>query len=348
MRRLGPALQRFWRGERSALTPVFVVLTLPTGLVYGAAVRIRNLLYDWGLLRAEQGPIPVVSVGNLAVGGTGKTPVSAWIAASLKDHGRTPAIVSRGYGEDELRLHRRWNPEVPVIRARRRLEGVQEAARLGCDVAVLDDGFQHRALAREVDVVLLSPAHPLPPRLLPRGPFREGLRSLRRAHLILVTAKGTPQEERAGALVRELGGRSGGAPVHLVRIVAGPWQTLEGEPAEAPEAPVLIVASVADPDSFVDLVEERIGTQPEAMTFPDHHDYGRKDVEGIAARAAGRPVVTTEKDAVKLERHADLLPGARVLPLEPRPGSLGSRILRHLLGDAMGAGRDEAREGSTP
>jgi len=347
MRRLGPLLQRFWRGERSPLTPLLVVVTLPTSLVFGAGVRIRNLLYDHRIFGSKAGPIPVVSVGNLAVGGTGKTPVSAWIAATLRDQGRRPALVARGYGEDELLLHRRWNPGIPVIRAPRRLEGIREAARQGCDVAVLDDGFQHRAVDRDLDLVLLSPAHPLPPRLLPRGPFREGLRSLRRAHAILVTAKGAAQEERARALVRELESLPGRRPVHLIPLVPGDWESLDGSPADAPRGPVLAVASVAEPDSFVGLVADRVEGAPEVLTFPDHHPYGKPDVEAIARRAGGRTVVTTEKDAVKLEPFRHLLPNARVLPLTPRPGSLGTRILRDLLEGGTGGDRDEQEKGAS-
>lgn len=338
MRRLGPTLQRFWRGERSALTPVLVVLTLPLSLLFGAGVRIRNLLYDHGLLPSRAGPIPVVSIGNLAVGGTGKTPVSAWIARELRAQGRTPALVARGYGEDELLLHRRWNPEVPVIRAPKRLEGIREAARQGCDVAVLDDGFQHRALERDLDLVLLSPAHPLPPRLLPRGPFREGLRSLRRAHAVLVTSKGELQEEAARVLVRELESLPGQRPIHVVPLVPGPWEELDGSLAPDPEGDLLALASVAEPAAFVTLVTERTGRAPELVAFPDHHPYTSRDVEEVVRRAGGRTVVTTEKDAVKLLPFRHLMPRVRVLPLVPRPGSLGERILKDLLQRGTGEG----------
>lgn len=330
MRRLGPLLQAFWRGERSPFTPLLVALTLPAGLLFGAGVRLRNFLYDQGLLPVRTGPIPVISVGNLAVGGTGKTPVSAWIAATLRERGRRPALVARGYGEDELLLHRRWNPEVPVIRARRRLEGIREAARQGCDVVVLDDGFQHRAVARDLDLVLLSPAHPLPPRLLPRGPFREGLRSLRRADGLLVTVKGPSQDEGARKLARELESVAGRTPVHLVPLVPGAWQDLEGAPAAAPGGELLAVTSVAEPASFVALIRDRTGAEPELLAFPDHHPYSGDDVARIAALAEGRTVVTTEKDAVKLEAFTDRLPPVRVLPLTPRAGALGEWILAGL------------------
>jgi tetraacyldisaccharide 4'-kinase len=338
MRRLGPMLQRFWRGERGVATPFLVVLTLPAGILYGAVTRIRNLLYDHGILPTRAGPIPVVSVGNLAVGGTGKTPVAAWTVSTLREAGRRPALVTRGYGEDELLLHRRWNPDVPVIRARRRLQGVREAARLGCDVAVLDDGFQHRGLARDLDLVLLSPVHPLPPRLLPRGPFRESLRSLRRAHALLVTRKGLAQDEGATALVRELEALPGGRPVYLVPLTPGPWRRLDGTEASPPEGPLLAVASVAEPASFLEVLRERTGTDPELLAFPDHHVYREPEVRRIADRAGGRTVVTTEKDAVKLEPFREWLPGARVLPLVPEPPAGSRRALGDLIRRRVGEG----------
>lgn len=335
MRRLGVLLQRFWRDEAGGLRVPLVVLTLPAGILFGTAARVRNLLYDHGVLPTRRASIPVVSVGNLAVGGTGKTPVAAWLVSLLAEEGFRPALVARGYGEDELHLHRRWNPQVPVVRAPRRLAGIEEAAEMGCDVAVLDDGFQHRAVARDVDLVLLSPAHPLPPRLLPRGPFRESLRALRRADALLVTRKGRAEEEGAKELLRELEALPGTRPVHPMPLMPGDWLDLAGSPAEAPDGPLLAVASVAEPRGFAELVRERTGRAPELATFPDHHAYSEGDVARIVDRAGGRTVVTTEKDAVKLAPFGRLLAGTRVLPLRVRPSSAVRASLRALLGDRI-------------
>ena len=322
---------RLWRGEGGVGPVLLGALTAPLAVIYGSVVRTRNLLYRVGVLPAADPPLPVVSVGNLAVGGTGKTPVSGWLAAEFERLGLRPAIVMRGYGEDEVRLHRRWSPAIPVIVTPRRLDGVQEAIRLGRGVAVLDDGFQHRSLRRDLDIVLLSPAHPLPPRLLPRGPFRESLGALRRAGLILVTSKGDGEREAAIRLAAELRRAPGLPPVDLCHLEAGEWERLDGSRGSPPDAPVLAVASVAEPRSFLALVRARLGEAPEARLYPDHHHYTREDAARIAKHADGRAVVTTEKDAVKLGAFAELLPPVRVLPLVavPRGGVIG-RILAAL------------------
>ncbi len=300
---------------------MMTAVTAPLASLYGLGVRGRNLAFDGGFFPQEDAPIPVVSVGNLAVGGTGKTPTTRWVVDLLRAGGSRPAVVSRGYGEDELLLHRRWNPEVPVIRAPRRIQGVREAADRGCDVAVLDDGFQHRWLARELDLVLLSPAHPFPPRVLPRGPYRERLGALRRAHLLLVTAKGEGEMTRARALAETLASIPGLPPAHLLSLLPGAWESLSGAPAPPPEGPVLVVGSVARPESVRALLEETGVSCMDVLAFPDHHPYREGDVEEILRRARGRMVVTTEKDAVKLDVFRDRLPSARVLTLRVEAGS---------------------------
>ncbi|MEX0935500.1 MAG: tetraacyldisaccharide 4'-kinase [Gemmatimonadota bacterium] len=342
-----PALQRLWNGDSGFAPSLLAVATAPLAVLYGSAVRVRNLAYDRGFLRSRLGPIPVISIGNLAVGGTGKTPVSAWLVRELADRGHRPALVTRGYGEDEVKLHRRWNPDVPVVRARDRLSGVDESARDGRDLAVLDDGFQHRALRRALDIVLLSPAHPLPPRLLPRGPFREPLRALRRADRILVTAKGGSEMKDALRLVDSLRRTPGLPRVDLLPLEFGPWETLDAHPASAPDGPPLIVSSIAQPAGFVRAVRSRTDRAAAAWIFADHHDYTREEVTRIAARAGqsgeGGWIATTEKDAVKLAAFRELLPEVRVLPLIVTPESgfldalLSDMATRNPPGDSLEA-----------
>ena len=186
-------VRAWWRGEGGLWGGLASVLAAGPALLFGAVVRVRNALYDRGWLPARRAPLPVVSVGNLTVGGTGKTPVAAWIVRRLSERGHRPALVSRGYGRDELALHGRWNPAVPVVASPDRAGAAREAARRGADVAVLDDGFQHRRLARDADVVLLAAEERFPGRMLPAGPYREPSRALRRADLIVVTRKAAPE-----------------------------------------------------------------------------------------------------------------------------------------------------------
>jgi len=148
-------VERIWEGngvpERVARAVLF-----PFEELYRGVVAVRGQLYDRELLGSIHSSIPVISVGNLTVGGTGKTPVANWIAGTLREHGAKPAIVLRGYGIDEILVHRELTPGLPVIAAKDRAEGIGRAAAAGATVVVLDDAFQHRRAARDADIVIVS------------------------------------------------------------------------------------------------------------------------------------------------------------------------------------------------
>jgi len=288
-------------------------------MLFRGAVALRSKAYDLGIFRSAKGELPVISVGNLAVGGTGKTPVSAWLVQELVARGYRPALVARGYGEDEILLHLRWNPDVPMIRSPRRIDGVREAARLGRDIVVLDDGFQHRSLRREVDLLLLSPAHPFPGHLLPAGPYREPHTALKRAQQLLITAKGEDELEGAEHLADALARIPGTPPVDLFPLEAGEWHSLDGSPSSPPHGLPWILASIAQPEGFERMVYRFAGGHSGLLTFPDHHAYTEGDIRGIAGRVNGGWIATTEKDAVKLIAFRELLPEVRVLPLVAAP-----------------------------
>jgi len=168
-----PALvDRLWYGRDTFASAVRAML-VPAERVFGGIVGARDILYDAGWLPARQTAIPAVSIGNLTVGGTGKTPMAAWIARGLSARGARPAIVLRGYGDDEPLVHRTLNPDVPVLVGADRVAAIAEAARVGADIAVLDDAFQHRRAHRVADLVLVSADRWTPEaRLLPAGPWR--------------------------------------------------------------------------------------------------------------------------------------------------------------------------------
>jgi tetraacyldisaccharide 4'-kinase len=290
-----------------------MALAAPAEWAFRCAVALRNLRHDrLGGARAEG--LRVVSVGNLALGGTGKTPLAAWAARTLAAAGWSPAVLSRGCGRDELLLHRRWNPDLPVLADPDRAAAAAAARAAGATAVVLDDGFQHRRLARDVDVVLLAAEDAFPVRLLPRGPFREPVAALARAHGVVVTrrlAAAADAEELAARLQRLFPGLA----VTRVALVPCGWQHLDGTPAPPPEGPALAVTSVARPEAFAVQVGREIGTPPELLAFPDHHEFTAADVKALRARAGKRTVVVTEKDAVKLLAwDATLGPSLRVLP----------------------------------
>jgi tetraacyldisaccharide 4'-kinase len=245
----------------------------------------------------------------------------------LRERGEKPALVARGYGEDEILLHRRWNPGFPVIAEEDRAYGAWKAARKGATVVVLDDGFQHRRLARELDIVLVAASSPGKIRLLPRGPFREPLRSLGRAGVVVLTQKG--REESTLAMEGRIDPYLREAPVRVAFVPSG-WTDLRGQPAREPDGDFLAVAAIGDPSGFSRVLRETVGPGGELLSYPDHHAYGWGDVQTILDRARGRAIVTTEKDAVKLEAFKAHLKDLRVLCLGVEVLEGAERLWHHV------------------
>lgn len=284
---------------------------------YRAAIALRNRHYD-RTAASTRLPIPIISVGNITVGGTGKTPFVIDLAQRLERMGRSPAVVSRGYkadsGEsnDEELLIRRRCPGVVCVADPDRAAGVDRACgQFGADAIVLDDAFQHRRLARSLDIVLVDATCPFGfGHLLPRGLLREPEGALRRADLIVVTRCDQVSRDELTRLERRL--RAIAADPMMLRCthrVIG-VDALDGSPLDGSidGKRAVVFAGVARPDCFAATVAslgvEIVGRQ----WWPDHHHYRSRDI--VALRNAGRfpprdLFLTTEKDAVKLAR----LPG---------------------------------------
>lgn len=305
--------------RRLALAPL-----TPFALAYALAARVHRAAYAHGLLPQRHPGCRVVSVGNLAVGGSAKTPSAAFIASALRRRGHRVALASRGYGRrsrapvvvvsdghfvhasvreagDEPMLLAGLAPDVPVVVARDRgLAALHAAGALGCDVVVLDDGFQHHRLGRQVDVVLIDAGLGLGNRwTLPRGPLRESVAALRHADAIGVV-DGTLSEHDESTLARV-------AP-HALRFAArrrpAALRPLGGGEALAPRwlagRGVGLLAGIARPQGLRAHVE-RLGARVVCERFfADHHRWRPRDVVDLA-RAT--PLwVTTEKDALKIPR----------------------------------------------
>ena len=315
-----------WLARRGGVVELLRVPALAFGLI----ARTRAGLYDRALLPRERLEVPVVSVGNLSAGGTGKSPCVVFLARRLRARGRRPGVLSRGYraraadprreNDESLALAREL-PDVPRVQRKDRVAGGRELIAAGCEVIVLDDGFQHRRLARDLDLVLVDALRPWglaapdgeePVReLLPRGLLREPPAALRRADALVLTRSDQVAAARRDALVRELEALAPGRPVllaeHRPRALRAPDGTLFSPEALAGRE-VDVVSGIGNPEAFEASVAG-LGARIRARRrFPDHHAFAPEDLSGLGAD--GRWIVTTAKDAVKLDPPP---PGLRTL-----------------------------------
>ena len=330
--RLRGFVRDFWardrRGPGAALLDAGLV---PAEAAFRVAVAVRSTWYERARLPAP--PIPVVSVGNLTVGGTGKTPVVRWLGDWFRERGAQTGVVVRGYGGDEVALYRRWFGPGAVFVGTDRREGVGAAGARGCDVALLDDGFQHRRVRRTLDILLVAAEDPLRVRLLPRGPYREPLRAARRATHVLVTRR-TASRAAVAAWRERLARVAPDACVLEAEMKMGGWSDLAGCPAAPPRGDVLAVCAVARPGSFASGLAELLpGAGVELVAYPDHHDFTLRDVASLLARRGRRTIVCTAKDAVKLAAHRELSNHCAVVglgvcgrPREPLLGALAKVV----------------------
>jgi tetraacyldisaccharide 4'-kinase len=212
--------------------------------------------------------------------------------------GSSPAILHGGYAEDEPALHRAWSPDIPVLVGRDRVQNAQHAQQQGATVVVLDDGFQHRRLERDLDIVLIAAerwtgVH----RVLPRGPWREPRGALRRADLVVVTRK-TAARDVANDVCRSLG-QYGVSASGIAHIAPAGWAR-EDAAAPPPREPALAVAALAEPSLFVDNATAAGARIRAVRAYADHHEYSAADARDIADAAGSAPIITTEKDWMKL------------------------------------------------
>jgi tetraacyldisaccharide 4'-kinase len=297
-------VKRIWEGDEAADRLARAVL-FPFETLYRGVVAVRSELYDRALVHIQASSIPVVSVGNLTVGGTGKTPFASWVAQRFRALGMNPAIVLRGYGADEVLVHRRLNPGMQVIADVSRSSGIATAAANGATVAILDDAFQHRQAMRDADIVLLSAdSWTGRPRLLPAGPWREPISAVRRASLAVITRKAASDSSVAD-LATALDIAAPQVPRAVVELrmtgltrVAQPDVSMKLESLRGKK--ILAVSAVGNPHAFTDQLRA-LGAEPIACSYPDHYAFSHSDVAAIIAKSGVSDlIVCTLKDAVKL------------------------------------------------
>jgi tetraacyldisaccharide 4'-kinase len=318
--------QRLWtrKGEgtipgRALRSPLLLL-----ALAYGAAMRLRGAAYQRGWLKRRRAGAKVIVFGNLSVGGTGKTPLAAWIAKKLFERGVRSAALTRGYGGragkgpllvsdgsgpltsfeeagDEAMLLARKLPGVPVIAGSDRARSAELAvSRFGATHLVLDDGFQHLALEHDVDILVMNAGHdPAREHLLPRGPLREPISAAKRAHVIVLTGAspgepaGFPWMERVCPSVPVFPARY--RPLGLVSLASGAIRPVS--------EPTLAFCGLGSPQGFfASLLASGVKVMEEDV-FTDHHIYTIEDLRSLrekAGKAKATRLVTSEKDAVKI------------------------------------------------
>ncbi len=334
---------------------------LPLSWLYAFGVAVRNWLFDVGILSRERVACAVVSVGNVAAGGSGKTPFVIWLASRFKQQGRKVAILSRGYGRASkgyLLVSDGTGPCVPVedagdeaIEAASKLAGVivaideqrvRGAKRLiqdhGVDVIVLDDGFQHRYLHRDLDLVLVPATGMISKRLLPAGMLREPLSSLSRADILVVTR--CERADEAERIRQELEFKKPVVGVKTEATSVASLQTGERQSLSAIDGKkVLLLCGIASPDSFEATVNA-CGVQiVDRLQFPDHHWFGLSDIKQIHDRfrsSGAEFVLTTAKDSVRMKRNPDRWSLLPIMVVESESKILiGEEILDNMLEQAI-------------
>ena len=276
--------------------------------LYFSVVSLIDWVYKHGFRKQYDALTPVISVGNITVGGTGKTPFAIFLADYFLMNGKKPAVLTRGYGNDENKMLEDVLADVLVIKGQDRVKGAYRAGEEGKDVVILDDGFQHRRLKRDLNIVLLDSLNPFGNgHVLPRGVLREPVYALERADIFVLTKADRVGEQVTEETIDKLRSDFKGkaivttkykihgltdsmSAVHSAEIISGKR--------------VYLFSGIADPDYFKFLVEKQGADIVLRDDYPDHYVYTQGDIDGIARKCAENNIdniIVTNKDFVKLK-----------------------------------------------
>lgn len=308
-------------------------------VLYSAVTRTRLSLYRRGTFHATKLDRPVISIGNITTGGTGKTPLVEWVARAVAAQGKKVCILTRGYGRDDpdrmvivsdgrtilatpseagdepFLLATNLMAQAAVISSADRVAaGTEAIEQFGTDCFVLDDGFQHLRLERDLNILTIDATNPWGGRhLLPYGRLREPLSGLSRADCIVITR--SDQVNNLDTLQTEIRNHAGDIPVFQSRMITSRIVSLDSS-SQALVPPVAAFCAVGNPGSFFDAVKHKSVLQ---KAFPDHHRYSQSEIDSLieaARRAGANSLITTAKDAVKLRSLSFSLP-CYVQEIEP-------------------------------
>ena len=308
------------------------MLTHLLGQMYGRAIQVRNFLYDSGIADQISISKPVLSVGNISVGGTGKTPVVEKIISICLEKGLRPCLVARNYKAQSVGIHQvdlsrtggacfygdeaysiaEKFPQVPVFTGPRKAETARHAEKVSSfDLLLVDDGFQHRALHRDFDIVLVDvTAEKDENCLLPEGRLREEFGSLERSSLVVLTKVNWASETAVQEIQKQI-------PAQIEQVQL---EFSQKPKKEIPEGcRVLAVSGIARPLVFEQGLKSMGAAPVESLRFPDHHPYGQEDLIKIIQKCRSLDcgqILTTEKDFVKLKEFPELLPFLNPIELQ--------------------------------
>lgn len=296
--------------DQSYAAKIWMFLFAAVSLVYGFVVRMRNLFFDWSILRSHSATVPVISVGNITAGGTGKTPLVIWLCNYLNNKGIRNGILTRGYKtqpgqiSDEPALLAKQCPNSTVIVNSNRVAGAQKAQNAHhAQALVMDDGFQHRRLLRDLDIVVVDASCPFGyGRVLPAGLLREYIQGLSRASAIVITRADQVGVEELNRLHQKIIEYAGDIPtattVHRhTYAICHPNQRISLDKLQ--EEKIFAFCGIGNPTAFFDSLEKSHLAVCGTKTFDDHHIYTPEDIEQIYQEAetfGATMILCTQKD----------------------------------------------------
>jgi len=312
------------QGIRAAMMRALLWALTP---IYRFGVYRRNRRFDSGKIVVSKVDVPVISIGNLSTGGTGKTPLVIWLCRQIRQLDRRVAIVSRGYGaaknadrtskpnDEAMELGQRL-PDVPHLQDPRRADSAAIAIEeLETEVIVMDDGFQHRELGRDLDIVVVDATEPFGfGHLLPRGLLREPVKNILRADFVVLSRCDQVSHEEIGRTEAQLKRFCPDLPIAKTKVQPAKWMQYDGQEKDLCEftpspasnkggAEVFVCCAIGNPNSFLNTVSSTGVSVTGQIFYPDHYLYGRADIEAIAEAAiqsGATAIVCTHKDLVKI------------------------------------------------
>ncbi len=291
----------------------FKIILYILSLVYGTGIFARAILYKLGIFEKTSVPMKIISVGNLTLGGTGKTPFVIYLSKMLKDEiKKEPSVLIRGYGWDEQAMLKKSLNGIPILVGENRVRAAHRAIKLyGSETSILDDGFQYWELKRDLDIVLIDSRNPFGNNhLFPRGILRERKDAVRRADIIIFT-KVNKKRFDIESLKEEIKALSGKDTIIFLEAMHRPDHLYDMKTRKMSDLKYLenkrliLMSSIGDGEYFEETVKDLNGNVLNHVKFGDHHNYSKDDIDRIAKMCDERKfdfLVTTEKDAVKLTR----------------------------------------------